>query len=164
MPSASSSGHVTAPDGVRQPGTLPRLLPGNPAAGPVGLAGHLARYGPSPSALGRQRRQELIAEVGRAGLTGRGGAGFSTARKLAAVAAGHAPVVIANGTEGEPASAKDKVLMARSPQLVLDGAVLAAETIGASQAVVVVHPNVREIIDEAVAERARARVDRVPID
>jgi len=54
--------------------------------------------------------------------------------------------------------------MARSPQLVLDGAVLAAETIGASQAVVVVHPHVREIIDEAVAERARARADRLRID
>ena len=44
----------------------------------------------------------LIAEVDRAGLTGRGGAGFPTADKLAAVAAGRAPVVIGNGTEGEP--------------------------------------------------------------
>ena len=76
MPPAGSSGHVTALDGIRRPGTLPRLLPGSPAAGPVGLAAHLARYGPSSSALGRQRRRELIAEVGRAGLTGRGGAGF----------------------------------------------------------------------------------------
>ena len=44
--------------------------------------------------------------------------------------------------------------MARSPQLVLDGAVLAAEITGASEAVIVVHRDVREIIDEAVAERA----------
>ena len=101
--------------------------------------------------------------MARAGLTGRGGAGFATARKLAGVAAGHAPVVIANGTEGEPASAKDKVLMARSPQLVLDGAVLAAEMVGARETVIVVHPCVREVIDEAVAERRRARFDRVRI-
>ena len=73
MPSAVSSGHVTTLD-VASP--LPRLLPGNSAAGLVGLAGHLARYGPSPSELGRQRRQELIAEAGRAGLTGRGAPGF----------------------------------------------------------------------------------------
>ena len=92
----------------------------------------------------------------RSGLTGRGGAGFPTARKLAAVAAGRAPVVVANGTEGEPASAKDKVLLARSPHLVLDGAVLAAELVGARRAVIVVHHAVREIIDEAVAERRRA--------
>ena len=58
-------------------------------------------------------------------------------------------MVVANGTEGEPASAKDKVLLARSPHLVLDGAVLAAAITGASRAVIVVHTSVREIIDEA---------------
>jgi NADH:ubiquinone oxidoreductase subunit F (NADH-binding) len=143
-------------------GNGPRLLPCD--AGPAGLAGHTARYGPLPCGLGRRQRQALIAEVGRAGLTGRGGAGFPTARKLAAVAAGHAPVVVANGTEGEPASAKDRVLMARSPQLVLDGAVLAAELTGAGRAVIVVHRDVREIIDEAVAERARVGLDRVRLE
>jgi NADH:ubiquinone oxidoreductase subunit F (NADH-binding) len=128
------------------------------------LAGHTARYGSAPSGPGRQQREALIAEVDRAGLTGRGGAGFPTARKLAAVAAGHAPVVVANGTEGEPASAKDRVLMARSSQLVLDGAVLAAEITGASEAVIVVHRDVREIVGEAVAERARVRLDRVRLE
>ena len=99
----------------------------------------------------------------RSGLTGRGGAAFPTARKLAAVAARRAPVVVANGTEGEPASAKDKVLLARSPHLVLDGAVLAAAITGASRAVIVVHTSVREIIDEAAAERRRAGIDQVPV-
>ena len=145
-------------------GALPRLLGPGHAAGPASLAEHTARYGPPPSGLGRPQREALIEEVDRAGLTGRGGAGFPTARKLAAVAAGHAPVVVANGTEGEPASAKDRVLMARSPQLVLDGAVLAAEMIGASKAVVVVHRGVREIVAEAVAERVRARSGRVRLE
>jgi hypothetical protein len=108
-------------------GQIPRLLPAGFAAGPATLAGHLGRYGrpPSPGRDGT-RRQMLIDEVERSGLTGRGGAAFPTARKLAAVAAQAAPVVVANGTEGEPASAKDKVLLARSPHLVLDGAVLAS--------------------------------------
>jgi len=162
MRGARSSDRVAVPDSGL-PGTLPRLLPAGFAAGSASLAWHLARYGPPLCGLGRRQRESLIAEVDRAGLTGRGGAGFCTARKLAAVAAGHAPVVIANGTEGEPASAKDKVLMARSPQLVLDGAVLAAEMVGARETVIVVHRWVREVIDEAVAERRRARFDRVRI-
>ena len=53
--------------------------------------------------------------------------------------------------------------MARSPQLVLDGAVIAAELTGAAGAVIVVHRDVREIVDEAVAERRRAGLDRVRI-
>ncbi len=134
-------------------GTGPRLL--HPGPDPVGLAGHTARYGPVPSGLGRREREALIAEVDRAGLTGRGGAGFPTARKLAAVAAGRTPVVVVNGTEGEPASVKDRVLMARSPHLVLDGAVLAAEVTGARTAVIVAHRDVREFVAEAGGSAAR---------
>jgi NADH:ubiquinone oxidoreductase subunit F (NADH-binding) len=129
------------------------------------LASHLARHGPLPR-VGRdaRRREQLIAEVSRAGLTGRGGAGFPTARKLASVTAGRGrPVIIGNGTEGEPASAKDKVMLAREPHLVLDGAVLAAELTGAQQAIVVVHEAVREITDTAVTERRNARYDPVPL-
>lgn len=146
-------------------GCLPRLLPDRPDGGPVTLASHLARYG-RPPVIGQdsRRRERLVAEVGRAGLTGRGGAGFPAARKLAAVAAGRGrPVVIGNGTEGEPASAKDKVLLAREPHLVLDGAVLAAELTGARRALVVVHSAVWEIVDEAAAERRDARYDPVPV-
>jgi NADH:ubiquinone oxidoreductase subunit F (NADH-binding) len=106
-------------------------------------------------------RDELIGEVELAGLTGRGGAGFPTARKLAAVAARRNAVVIANGTEGEPASAKDKVLLAQSPHLVIDGAVAAAELIGATEAIIVSHPAVADFVAAALSERRRARVDRV---
>jgi NADH:ubiquinone oxidoreductase subunit F (NADH-binding) len=152
------------PAGQPSPDRLPRLLPAGFAAGPASLADHLARYGPAQQgSLTGRRKMELIEEVERSGLTGRGGAAFPTARKLAAVAAGRDPVVVANGTEGEPASAKDKILLARSPHLVLDGAVLAAELVGAGQAVIVVHHAAREIIDEAVAERQRAGADRIRI-
>src|SRR5215472_9344906 len=145
-------------------GRFPRLLPERFGGEPASLGEHLARYGRLPRSWDGSRREQLIAEVGRAGLTGRGGAGFPTARKLAAVAAGpDMPVVIANGTEGEPASAKDKVLLACAPHLVLDGAVLAAHMVGARQAIVVVHDAVREVVDGAAAERRRARLDRVKI-
>jgi NADH:ubiquinone oxidoreductase subunit F (NADH-binding) len=144
-------------------GRLPRLLPQRPGGGPASWDEHRARYG-APPALGQDERwrDRLIAEVGRSGLTGRGGASFPTARKLRAVAAGRdAPVVIANGTEGEPASAKDKVLLAREPHLVLDGAVLAAHLVGARQAFVVVHEAVREIVDRAATERRQAHRDGI---
>jgi len=151
-----------ATPGGADPARLPRLLPDGIGAETTALADHLARYGP-PIAPARSRRgrEELIAEVELAGLTGRGGAGFPTARKLAAVAAGRHAVVIGNGTEGEPASAKDKVLLARSPHLVLDGAVAAAYLAGAGEVIVVVHPAVVDIVAAAAAERHRTRLDRV---
>jgi NADH:ubiquinone oxidoreductase subunit F (NADH-binding) len=104
----------------------------------------------------------LIEQVSDAGLRGRGGAGFPTGRKLRAVAAQRGePIVVANGSEGEPASAKDKVLLARSPHLVLDGAVAAASAVGAAEAIVVCHPWVRDLVAEALAERVTAGLDPV---
>jgi NADH:ubiquinone oxidoreductase subunit F (NADH-binding) len=144
---------------------LPRLLPQRLGGGPASWEEHRARFGALP-VPGRDDGWpgQFIAEVGRSGLTGRGGARFPTARKLRAVAAGRdAPVVIANGTEGEPASAKDKVLLAREPHLVLDGAVLAGHLVGARQVFVVVHEAVRDIVDRAAAERRRARRDGIRV-
>ena len=141
--------------------TVSRLLPDGYA--PT-LAGHLARHGNRPSCAGTRRRDELIDEVERAGLAGRGGAGFPTAVKLRALAAAWpVPRVIANGVEGEPASDKDKVLLAVAPHLVLDGAAGAAELTGAREVVLVVHHAVREIVEHAVAERRRAGTDPVPV-
>ncbi len=152
---------------IAGPGGLPRLLPGSFAGRPLGLAGHLARHGELPAAEGQDARAcatGWLAEIERAGLTGRGGAAFPTARKLAAVAAAAGrPVVVVNGTEGEPASAKDKVLMATEPHLVIDGAVLAACITGATEVIIVAGPAVTGIVEEAIAERRALRRDPVPV-
>jgi NADH:ubiquinone oxidoreductase subunit F (NADH-binding) len=103
----------------------------------------------------------LIPEIAAAGLTGRGGAGFPVARKLAAVsAAGRPPVVVANGAEGEPASGKDAFLLAEAPHLVLDGLALAAEAVGARRAFLVAAPE-RVAVLRALAV---SRGDRVPVE
>ncbi len=138
----------------RGPTRLPRLLPPAFSGETASLGAHLARHGGLPSG----DRCDLIAEVGRAGLTGRGGGAYPTARKLAAVAAAAgSPVVIVNGTEGEPASAKDKVLMATEPHLVLDGAVAAARAVGASEVIVAANPAVADTINDAISERRALR-------
>jgi len=140
----------------------PRVLAGaRPDGAPVDLAAHLARYGPLPAG------RELIAEVEASGLQGRGGAGFPTARKLAAVAGGRGrAIVVANGVEGEPISGKDRTLLRQVPHLVLDGVALAAAAVGARRAIVAVGAGAqreREILARALAERRHARLERLQL-
>jgi NADH:ubiquinone oxidoreductase subunit F (NADH-binding) len=146
---------------MRGPGTdvghrrlLPSSLPG--------LAEHAQTHGPLPRA-----GHDLIAEVGQAGLTGRGGAGFPTARKLEAVARngqGKRPVVVANGAESEPASEKDRVLLAHAPHLVLDGLHLVAEAVGAQRTVAYLPGTAGDRIADLVAQRRGAGWDRLPVE
>ena len=69
---------------------------------------HVGLVGPVP----RLTSEQLLALVQAAGLTGRGGAGFPTARKIAAIAAiRRTPVVVGNAMEGEFLSHKDRTLL-----------------------------------------------------
>jgi NADH:ubiquinone oxidoreductase subunit F (NADH-binding) len=139
------------------------------------LADHLSAYGPPPFApAGGARAQNaaLIAAVEESGLTGRGGGGFPAGRKMRAVAAAgrragplRSPagtVIIANGGESEPASAKDALLLSRAPHLVLDGIALAAQAVGATRAYLCVHGDPGPL-RAAVTSRERAGLNRVPI-
>jgi len=98
--------------------------------------------------------EALLASVEECGLRGRGGAGFPFARKVRTVRQGFAaPVVLANGEEGEPASVKDRWLMRHRPHLVLDGLRLAAAMVGAQEAYVYVSDAVAAAsIEAALAE------------
>lgn len=109
---------------------LPRLLAGIARQPRLTLSEHLAVHGAvPPGAAGG-----LVAAAAEAGLRGRGGGGFPTATKLEAVAGrrGRA-VVVANGSEGEPMSGKDRLLLEAVPHLVLDGALVAAGAVGARE-------------------------------
>ena len=95
---------------------MPRLLAGIPADGAMSLDEHLGVHGPLPlgcdAAQAPHASRPLIEEVERAGLLGRGGAGFPTATKMRAVAGARGrAIVVVNGAEGEPASLKDRTLL-----------------------------------------------------
>jgi NADH:ubiquinone oxidoreductase subunit F (NADH-binding) len=125
----------TAPGASRAgPRGLPRLLAGlDPSGAVMTLAEHERVHGPLP----RRSPHELIEAVEGSGLRGRGGADFPTARKLRSVAERRrGAMLVVNGSETEPASAKDRLLLSRLPHLVLDGAVLAARAIGADEVIV----------------------------
>jgi NADH:ubiquinone oxidoreductase subunit F (NADH-binding) len=156
----------------RAPGArAARLLAGPDARRPIGLLEHERVHGqlPLPPAKAqRESARRLIDVIERSGLTGRGGAGFPTGRKLRSVAAGKGrPVVVANGAEGEPASAKDRLLLSRSPHLVLDGISLAAFAVGADRAFLALHrqeARLAESIAAAAEARAAAGIDEIPIE
>ena len=153
------SARELAPAQAATPAGTQRLLSGV-GDGPS-LGAHVHRWGELPALRGERGRRELRSLVAAAGLSGRGGGAFPMARKLEAVLAqGGTPVVVANGTEGEPASGKDKVLLAYAPHLVLDGAVLAAQGVGAREALIAVGRSARGVVEDAVAERRRHGLDR----
>ncbi len=75
----------------------------------------------------------LLDELERAGLRGRGGAGFATGPKWRACreAPGGERHVVCNADEGEPGTFKDRVLLTRQAELVFDGMTACAMSIGA---------------------------------
>ncbi len=104
-------------------------------------AGPFADLGRHELAFGRLTLERIdrsfISDLEGSGLTGRGGAAFSSWRKMVATNRdrGRAAqaVVVANGAEGEPLSFKDKTLLAHAPHLVLDGLLAAGRAVGAGQ-------------------------------
>lgn len=132
------------------------------------LVEHLRTYGPRPH---RDHAGELVDLLDAVAATGRGGAHFPVARKWRSVReavgrTGLPPLVVANGAEGEPASAKDAVLLTRRPHLVLDGLAEAAAAAGARESVVWLHGDAHvahRAVLHAVQERRAAGLVEAPV-
>jgi NADH:ubiquinone oxidoreductase subunit F (NADH-binding) len=145
------------------PGGAGRLLLGfDSGAAHASLARHSDQWGPLPV----WRPAQFIDELDHSGLRGHGGAWFPVATKWRSIqAAGRKrPVVVANGAEGEPASGKDALLIRYRPHLILDGAAVAATTLGATRIVVHVPSGSAESMASAVAERRRRTLDPCPVE
>ena len=89
-----------------------------------------------------------IAIIAAAGLRGRGGGGFATGEKWRAAAAAPAVrrYVVANGYGADPSSQTDRTLLERNPYGVLEGAIIAAAAVGASEAIIAVRADASEAI------------------
>ena len=100
----------------------------------------------------------LIAEVEASGLRGRGGAGFPTGTKWRTVWENASPVVattvVVNAAEGEPGTFKDRTILRANPYHVLEGAVIAAYAVGATQIVFGMKETFRREV-----ERVRAAIE-----
>jgi NADH:ubiquinone oxidoreductase subunit F (NADH-binding) len=89
---------------------------------------------------GLARARELgaaatIAEVTNSGLRGRGGGGFPTGRKWSGIASrdGGPAYVVCNGAEGEPGTFKDRALIRANPYQLVEGLIIAATTVSATE-------------------------------
>jgi NADH:ubiquinone oxidoreductase subunit F (NADH-binding) len=111
---------------------------------------HLWTHGEAPE-LTRADYTKLSEAVG---LRGRGGAAFPVALKLADLPAKGIEAVVVNGSESEPISRKDRLLLTLAPHLVLDGATGLARALGAPHVLIAVHDAVAATsLREALMER-----------
>lgn len=161
--------------GTRPPATPSRIFAAWHSTGRSDLKTHVDIYGPVPfpRRVDHGWQQRLIEDVAAAGLTGRGGAHFPTARKLETLRASrNRPLLAVNALEGEPASQKDGSLLTAAPHLVIDGAQLVALAIGAREITLCVaddRPDRARALHAALGERRAAdlgpqtaRVERPP--
>lgn len=136
------------------------LLPAHPFRS---VDAYVAAGGGRALTAARDRGGEwVLDELDRAGLRGRGGAGFPAGRKWRSVASGGAALgdryVVANGAEGEPGTFKDRPLLRANPYQVLEGLSVAATVVGAREAFVAVKASFEREI-EALERALREMVD-----
>ncbi len=108
----------------------------------------------------------VLDEIKRAGLRGRGGAGFITGMKWEAcrnaqLKAGYQRIVVCNADEGEPGTFKDRVLLSKHADLVFEGMTVAAYAVGASRGFVYLRGEYRYLLDHLNAVLARRRRDKL---
>ncbi|MDQ7844324.1 MAG: NADH-quinone oxidoreductase subunit NuoF [Armatimonadota bacterium] len=103
------------------------------------------------------RPEEVVDEVERSGLRGRGGAGFGTGRKWKFLPRDPAVTkyVVVNADEGEPGTFKDRTLMEGDPHRLIEGIVIAGYAVDAHQAFIYLRREfhrARAVLERAIAQ------------
>jgi [NiFe] hydrogenase diaphorase moiety large subunit len=108
-------------------------------------------------------REDILFEIKNSGLKGRGGAGFPTATKWMLTAAANADkkFIVCNADEGEPGTFKDRVLLLEYPEIVFDGMVVAAYTIGAKTGIVYLRGEYEYMLESLEDYLSGMRVDNM---
>ena len=106
-------------------------------------------------------QQQVIDEIKTSGLAGRGGAGFPTWFKWNAAnqSAGETKYLICNADEGDPGAFMDRAVIESDPHTLIEGMLIAAYAIGASEAVVYVraeYPLAIVRLKKAIAQAKQA--------
>ena len=113
------------------------LLSLNGLIDPTSIEDYIAvgGYGALAKMLSGMSPEEVIGEVSRAGLRGRGGAGFSTGLKweFCRHAPGDVKYIVCNADEGDPGAYMDRSIVEGNPHRVLEGMLIGAYAIGAAR-------------------------------
>lgn len=107
--------------------------------------------------------EQVVEEIKKSGLRGRGGGGFPTGLKwdLVRKAAGEKKFIVANGDEGDPGAYMDRTTMESDPFLVLEGMAIAAYAVGADQGYIYVraeYPLAAERLAKAIKKAEKAEI------
>lgn len=128
---------------------------------PTSIEDYIANdgYAALGKALTQMQPAEIIEEVKKSGLRGRGGAGFSTGMKwgFTASASGSPKYVVCNGDEGDPGAFMDRSVLEGDPHSIIEGMAICGRAIGAEQGYVYVraeYPLAIERLDYAI-QKAR---------
>jgi NADH-quinone oxidoreductase subunit F len=101
--------------------------------------------------------KDIIEEVRKSGLRGRGGAGFPTAMKWSFAAADpkFPKYLICNADEGEPGTFKDRPILEKNPHLLIEGMVISAYALKAEYGYIYLrgeYPQAKDILDKAISQ------------
>lgn len=114
-------------------------------------------YAAVEKALKTMSPDDVVEEVKKSGLRGRGGAGFPTGMKWSFLAKpeGVPRHLLCNADESEPGTFKDRYLMEKIPHLLIEGMILSSFALGANQSYIYIRGEymfVLRIVEKAIAE------------
>ncbi len=132
---------------------------------PLKIEEYIARdgYQALGKALTAMKPEDVVAEVKKSGLRGRGGAGFLTGLKweFTRKSPGDVKYILCNGDEGDPGAFMDRSVMEGNPHSVIEGMMIAACAIGADEGYIYVrleYPLAVARLRRAVADAEKAGI------